>query len=102
MFTLENCNNKVDSTKHGRDTQVSLVRNIHMSAAGPGALIIEYGGVAYHVKSAKPNQISAPDGGNHPKCDCIEFWICHILVSDHNWDIVVTYRRCKWKDKQED
>ena len=36
---------------------------IHMSAAGPGALIIEYGGVAYHVKSAKPNQISAPDGG---------------------------------------
>jgi len=27
--------------------------NIHMSAAGPGALIIEYGGVAYQVKSAK-------------------------------------------------
>ena len=34
-----------------------------MSAAGPGALIIEYGGVAYQVKSAKPNQISAPAGG---------------------------------------
>ncbi len=36
---------------------------IHMSAAGPGALIIEYGGVAYHVKSANPNQINAPPGG---------------------------------------
>ena len=30
--------------------------NIHMSAAGPGALMIEYGGVAYQVKSANPNQ----------------------------------------------
>ena len=37
--------------------------NIHMSAAGPGALIIEYGGVAYQVKSAKPNQIRTPAGG---------------------------------------
>jgi hypothetical protein len=36
---------------------------IHMSAAGPGARIEEYGGVAYHVKSAKPSQISAPAGG---------------------------------------
>ena len=37
--------------------------NIHMSAAGPGALMIEYGGVAYHVKSANPSQINAPAGG---------------------------------------
>ena len=36
---------------------------IHMTAAGPGALIIDYGGVAYQVKSAKPNQINAPPGG---------------------------------------
>ena len=36
---------------------------IHMSAAGPGALMIEYGGVAYQVKSANPNQMSAPAGG---------------------------------------
>ena len=33
---------------------------IHMSAAGPGAVIIEYGGVAYQVKSANPNQIRTP------------------------------------------
>ena len=37
--------------------------NIHMSAAGPGALMIEYGGCAYQVKSAKPNQTSAAAGG---------------------------------------
>ncbi len=36
---------------------------IHMSAAGAGALITEYGGVAYHVKSANPSQINAPAGG---------------------------------------
>ena len=37
--------------------------NIHMSAAGPGALMIEYGGCAYQVKSAKPNQTSTAAGG---------------------------------------
>ena len=36
---------------------------IHMSAAGPGALITEYVGYAYQVKSANPSQINAPAGG---------------------------------------
>ena len=46
------------------DETPSILRpNIHMSAAGPGALMIEYGGVAYHVKSAKPSQMRAPAGG---------------------------------------
>ena len=47
--------------------------NIHMSAAGPGALIIEYGGVAYHVKSANPNQIRTPAGGIIQKAIALSF-----------------------------
>ena len=31
--------------------------------AGPGALTTEYVGYAYQVKSANPNQMSAPAGG---------------------------------------
>ena len=45
------------------DTPKIFNPKIHISAAGPGALMIEYGGVAYHVKSANPNQINTPAGG---------------------------------------
>ena len=45
------------------DTPRIFNPNIHMSAAGPGALITEYVGYAYQVKSANPNQISTPAGG---------------------------------------
>ncbi len=37
--------------------------NIHNSAEGPGARIIEYGGYAVHPRSANPSQtIAAPTG----------------------------------------
>src|ERR1044071_3488765 len=36
---------------------------IHISAAGPGARMIEYGGVAYHVKPAIPSHTIAIAGG---------------------------------------
>ena len=45
------------------DTPKIFSPNIHMSAAGPGALTTEYVGYAYQVKSANPNQMSAPAGG---------------------------------------
>ena len=45
------------------DTPSIFRPKIHMSAAGPGALIVDYVGYAYQVKSAKPNQIRAPAGG---------------------------------------
>src|SRR5579875_2128432 len=37
--------------------------NIHISAAGPGARIIEYVGYAFHVTSAQPIQIRAAPTG---------------------------------------
>src|SRR5919197_1298284 len=36
---------------------------IHISAAGPGALIIEYGGYAFQVTSENPSQTSAAPTG---------------------------------------
>ena len=45
------------------ETPRILRPKIHISAAGPGALIVEYVGYAYQVKSANPNQIRAPAGG---------------------------------------
>ncbi len=46
---------------------------IHISAAGPGALRMEYGGVAYHVKSAIPSQTSAMAGGIIQKAVAFNF-----------------------------
>src|SRR6185503_1919168 len=40
-----------------------LSPKIHISAAGPGALMVEYGGVAYQVKSAMPSHTKAIAGG---------------------------------------
>ena len=46
---------------------------IHISAAGPGAFRVEYGGVAYQVKSAMPSQTSAIAGGIIQKATAFSF-----------------------------
>src|SRR5919205_3182303 len=40
-----------------------FIPNTHISAAGPGALIIEYGGYAVQPVSENPSHISAPATG---------------------------------------
>ena len=55
------------------ETPRILRPNIHISAAGLGALIAEYGGCAYQPKSANPSQTRAAAGGSIQNAIALSF-----------------------------
>ena len=67
IVTIKLMDDKIDETPR-------IFRpNIHMSAAGPGALITEYGAYATHVVSENPSHTSAPPTGTIQKATAFNF-----------------------------